>query len=343
MEPPILEQPILELELSHLDLRHEELRIRDRETQKRLLVAMERQGQLLPIVVVRSGGRDVVIDGFVRVRVLRRLGRDTVKALRLSLTESEALLFCFRQQQGRRPTALEEAWLVQELHVQGQSLAQIAEGLSRSVSWTSRRLGLTQALPESIQTLVRNGQLQPHAAMRTLVPLARANSETAARIAQIAKDEHLSSRQIERLCAGWRAGNGPQREKLLAQPRLYLKLDEDVSEQRQTLAVPSLVRDFETLIAIARRCSHVLRRSPQRTDVGATEALLVTWPRVCSALRELTHTVEESSHAEARHPSRDSHPPPTRTWDSSHRQSGQGLTEIRPEGASPGYAGPSPH
>lgn len=337
MDSNVVAYPIAELELSHLDLRHQTLRIRDRQSERRLLLAMERQGQLLPIVVVRTDTRDVVIDGFARVRVLRRLGRDTVSAIRLQLTESEALLFCFRQQQGRRMTALEEAWLLQELNAQGQSLTYIAEGLGRSVSWASRRLGLARVLPEALQKLVRIGQLHPHAAMRSIMPLARANTDAALKIAQVAKDEHLSSRQIERLCAGWRAADATQRQQLLDQPRLYLKLDADLSDQRNRPVPPTLVRDFEALIGIARRCSQTLLRSPGCANTGATEALLVTWPRVASALRELSRTVEESSHAETRSPSCDPHPSSTRAWDQSHRQSRQGVSEVCQEGSLSGH------
>jgi len=144
--------------------------------------------------------------------------------------------------------------------------------------------------------------------MRTLLPLARANADVAHDIAQIAKAEQLSSRQISRLCAGWRAGDPAQRQKLLAQPRVYLRLDEHLAEKQTAESeLPTLVRDFETLTAVARRCSHLLRQPARRVQAGSIEALLVGWPRVCRAFRELTQIVEEQSHVELRHSGRDSH------------------------------------
>lgn len=304
-----VDNPIVELELGQLDLSHADLRIVDSGSQSKLMVSIEAQGQLLPVVVIRDRTRYVLIDGFARVRALRRLHKDTATALILACSETEAMLWCYRQQQGRRPTAIEEAWLVHELHMkQRQPLSVIAAGLSRSASWVSRRLGLARTLPDTIQQLVRQGAIVPHAAMRTLLPLARANGAVADNIAQIAKAEQLSSRQIARLCAGWRASDNEQRKQLLAQPRLYLRLDEHLAaKQMSESELPVLVRDFESLTAIARRCSHLLRHPQRPVQAGATEALLVGWPRVCRAFRELTQIVEEQSHAELRHQSRDSH------------------------------------
>ena len=299
---------IVELELGQLDLRHADLRIVDAPAQSRLVSSIATQGQLLPIVVVRVGERNVVVDGFARVRAIRRLGQDTVTAMVLACSEADAMLWCYRQQQGRRLTAIEEAWLVHELHVQQrQALPQIATELARSTSWVSRRLGLVRALPEAIQRLVRQGAITPHAAMRTLLPLARANAEAASELAQIARAEQLSSRQITRLCAAWRAGDKAQRQKLLEQPRQYLRLDEHVADRQAAAAAPPpLVRDFETIASIARRCCQLLRQPQKRIQFGATEALLVGWPRVCRAVRELTQIVEEQTHVELRHQSRDS-------------------------------------
>lgn len=303
------DNPVVELELRQLDLSHADLRIVDSQAQSRLVMSIEAQGQLLPVIVVRQEKRNVLIDGFARVRALRRLGRDTVSALVLARSEAEAMLWCYRLQQGRRPTAIEEAWLVQELHIKHrQPLPQIAMGISRSTSWVSRRLGLVRTLPETIQQLVRQGTISPHAAMRTLLPLARANTEVAHDIARIAKVEQLSSRQIARLCAAWRAGDNAQRQKLLAQPRQYLRLDEHLAEkQTADSELPTLVRDFETLTGIVRRCCHLLRQPQRCVQAGATEALLVSWPRVCRAFRELTEIVEEQTHVELRHQSCDSH------------------------------------
>ena len=306
MSESIVRNAVVELEIGHLDLSHAVLRIDDVQTQSRLALSMELYGQLLPVVVARVDERHILIDGFARIHVLRRQGKDTALALVLAGSEADAMLWCYRQHQGRRRTAIEEAWLVHELHLkQQQSLPQIATGLCRSTSWVSRRLGLVRTLPESIQRLVQRGTLCPHTAMRSLLPLARTNAEVANDIAQITKNERLSSRQVARLCAGWRAGDKTQRQKLLAQPLLYLRLDEHVTETAAS-QLPALVRDFETLSAVTSRCCYLLRQPQKRLQAGAAEALLVGWPRVHRAFRELTGIVEEQTHVELRHQSRDS-------------------------------------
>jgi ParB family chromosome partitioning protein len=285
---------VVELELSRLDLRYRDLRISDVQAVVRLAAALGSEGQVAPVLVIQPAAAPILIDGFVRVAALRRLGRDTVPALLLALTEREALSFSYRQHQGRRPTALEEGWLVQELH-HHQGLAAVAAGLERSTSWASRRLGLVRELPERIQELVRRGALSAHGAMRSLLPLARANADAAVRLGTIAREQQLTTRQLGRLCAAWRAGDGAQRAQLLAQPRLYLRLDEHVSAKSRQPEQPALVRDFETMLAIARRACRTLCDADKREQAGATEALLVVWPRTCGAFRDLTQIVEQQT------------------------------------------------
>jgi hypothetical protein len=133
--------------------------------------------------------------------------------------------------------------------------------------------------------------------MRSLLPLARANADAAVRLGTIAREERLTTRQLGRLCAAWRAGHGEQRRQLLTQPRLYLRLDEHVAAKSQQPELPALVRDFETLQGIARRACRTLCDARRREQAGATEALLVVWPRTCGAFRELTQVVEEQTRA----------------------------------------------
>lgn len=289
---------VVELELSRLDLRYRSLRISDIGAAVRLAAALGPEGQVAPVLAIQPAGTPILIDGFVRVAALRRLGRDTVPALLLSLTAAAALSFGYRQHQGRRATALEEGWLVQELHAQqGQALGAVAAALERSTSWASRRLGLVRELPEPIQELVRSGAISAHGAMRSLLPLARANADAAVRLGATARDEQLTTRQLGRLCAAWRAGSREQRQRLLAQPRLYLRLDEHLAAKSQQPELPALVRDFETMQGIARRACRTLCDARKREQAGATEALLVVWPRTCGAFRELTQVVEEQTRA----------------------------------------------
>ncbi len=70
----------MELEFHQLELRYERLKVVRPEAERRLLASLAEVGQQVPIVVVKEAAADrfVVIDGYKRIRALRRLGRDTV-------------------------------------------------------------------------------------------------------------------------------------------------------------------------------------------------------------------------------------------------------------------------
>ena len=82
----------MELELHQLELRYEALRKRAPVAERQLLGSLAEIGQQLPIVVVSEAQRFVVIDGYKRVRALKRLARDTVRASGWQMPELEALL-----------------------------------------------------------------------------------------------------------------------------------------------------------------------------------------------------------------------------------------------------------
>src|SRR5690606_12165975 len=130
-------------------------------------------GQQSPALIVLNGSDvPVLIDGYRRAAALERLGRDTLQALALHLTEADALLLRHRMAADDRRSALEEGWLLRELSdAHGLSQRELSVRLARSPSWVSRRLSLVNDVPEAVQDLVRLGQLPPQAAMKYLVPL----------------------------------------------------------------------------------------------------------------------------------------------------------------------------
>src|SRR5688572_29724811 len=82
----------VDLELQQIELRHQDLRIRDEGRRRRLIASLAERGQQVPVIVVAEGERFVLIDGYLRVEALRRLGRDLVAATQWPLAEREALL-----------------------------------------------------------------------------------------------------------------------------------------------------------------------------------------------------------------------------------------------------------
>ena len=85
----------MELEFHQLELRYVRLKVARPETERRLLTSLAEVGQQVPVVVVEprtDKSSFVVIDGYKRVRALRRLGRDTVRASCWPGEEAEALI-----------------------------------------------------------------------------------------------------------------------------------------------------------------------------------------------------------------------------------------------------------
>ena len=77
----------LEVDLHLLELRFSGARLLEPQAVEKLARSIERNGQIVPCVVVRAsldsseakdGERLVLIDGYRRVAALRRLGRDSV-------------------------------------------------------------------------------------------------------------------------------------------------------------------------------------------------------------------------------------------------------------------------
>jgi len=169
----------MELELWQLDLKYAALRIADPAHAARVLAALCAHGQRQPVLVVAGDAPDryVLIDGYARVAALSALKRDTVQATVLAVPEVEALVLASRLAHGRARSALEEGWLLRVLvRDHGVAQAALAAALGRSASWVSRRLALVEALPAAAEAAVRAGHVAPQAAMKCLVPLARANA-----------------------------------------------------------------------------------------------------------------------------------------------------------------------
>src|SRR5713101_7422507 len=174
----------MDLEFHQLDLRYERLRVRQPAREQRLLASLADAGQQIPIVVVMTDAIYVVVDGHKRVRCLRRLHRDTVAAVVWEMSEPEALIFRQLLRTDATDSAFEQGWLLRTLHEDhGLALDALARRFDRSVSWVSRRLSLVRTLPDAVQQYVQDGRLVPHAAMKYLVPVARANAGDCVRFA----------------------------------------------------------------------------------------------------------------------------------------------------------------
>jgi ParB family chromosome partitioning protein len=134
----------VELELHQLELRYEGIRKRAPVAERQLVGSLAEIGQQLPIIVVGEADRFILIDGYKRVRALKRLAHDTVRATGWQMPEVEALLL-ERRLRCASEDAFDQAWLLAELRNRfGLSLEELARRFDRNKSWVSRRLALIQ-------------------------------------------------------------------------------------------------------------------------------------------------------------------------------------------------------
>ena len=282
----------MELELHQLTLRYERLRKRPPRAERALLVSLSEIGQQLPVVVVREEERFVLIDGYKRVRALKRLAQDTVHGTCWEVAEVEALLLERGLRRGSED-ALDQAWLLAELQERCQwSLEELARRFEHSKSWVSGRLALLQVLPAPIQEQIRVGSLSAHAAMKYLVPLARVNAAAAQALATALAALKPTTRQVEALYSGWQAGTERTRELIVHSPQLYLQ-----AQATQTASPPSLtqrfLQDLGALGGIARRAHHALEAQlvPQLRDSERIE-VNDAFARAKADLQRLIHRFE---------------------------------------------------
>jgi ParB family transcriptional regulator, chromosome partitioning protein len=252
----------MDLELHQLDRRYEALRTRSARRERRLLASLSEVGQQTPIIVVRDDARWVVVDGYKRVRAVHRLGHDVVRAAEWVLGEVDALVLERVMRGSDGSSAIEEGWLLREL-VQRFGLGQdeLGQRFDRSTSWVSRRLGLVTELPASVQDQVRAGAIGAHAAMKYLVPLARAKEADCDALGRALGKLRPTSRQVANLYAAYMNGSAAVRERVVQQPALVLKARAELGRAGVELsAAEELLRDLRVVTSVARRGLGRLKR-----------------------------------------------------------------------------------
>ncbi|MBV8773984.1 MAG: ParB/RepB/Spo0J family partition protein [Deltaproteobacteria bacterium] len=262
----------MQLEFHQLELRYERLRLTRPEQERRLLASLADVGQQVPIVVVKDAAtsQHVVIDGYKRIRSLRRLARDTVVASSWPGEEAEALIVNRLMQTAECETAVEQSWLLLELKQRfGFSLEELARRFGHSVSWVSRRLALVQELPDEIQERVRRGEIVAHGAAKYLVPLARANRPACLELVEAMGSTRLSSCDLGILYRAYQMGNWVTRQRLLEAPLVFLK------SHKQAQAAPHLVEPIpgDNLLSDLELLSSAARRAHRRVRLGALRKL----------------------------------------------------------------------
>lgn len=297
----------MDLEFHQLELRHADLRIHDPGRHGRLLASLAAQGQQVPVIVVAEDRRYVLIDGYLRVAALQQIGRDTVTATPWPVSEVDALVHHHHLSSSSSRSPFEQAWLLARLREHGLSLDELAKRVCRNKSWVSRRLALVNALPEQIQLKVRQGIIPPHAAMKYLVPLARANKRHCETLVHAIGDTRLSVRDIAALYAGWRHADATGKQRLCEAPLLYLRAMQAAAAETPATDNPgtNLVKELATLGAIAWRAQRQIHQGLAFEAIYQYSELCTTWRAAQEAFDELARALQTAlSHAGSNNPDR---------------------------------------
>jgi ParB family transcriptional regulator, chromosome partitioning protein len=289
------------VELHELELRYEALRILGPRRLARLMSSMAQNGQQSAVVLLPSEDGYVLLDGYARVAACRELGWDKLEGALLDMPDVEALLMTRRLENQSRRSALEDGWFISEL-VSHHGFCQrtVAARLHRSVSWVSRRLSLVELLPESVQAAVRRGVVPAHSAMKSLVPLARANREHCERMIAALGGTPVSVRELERLYLGWRrAADEEVRERIVENPRLFLEAQSAsqlVPKVQAGDPLEPLLNDLEGIVGLARRARRrVVEGLIAELDEERRALALKSLQGVHAAVTSMAKLLEEAS------------------------------------------------
>jgi len=270
------------------------LRVHDAVAESKLAGALAQQGQRCAALVVAARpptagrARYVLVDGYRRARLLRRLGYDAILAMVVALEEAEALAYCHRQETSRE---------LVETH--GMSPTEVSVSLGRTRSWVSRRLGLMRGLPAEVEEAVRRGTVPPHAAMKSLLPLARANGEACAKLVVALGTERLTTRQAAILYDAWRRGDAQTRARIVQAPRMLLAAAEatmpgEAKEPRREDETGRLAKDLGTAAALVWRAKKTLERALIVDRwVRKDDAVVLGLRRVTDAYAALARRMED--------------------------------------------------
>jgi len=256
-----------------------------------MMDSLRQFGQIFPVVVVVLGERYELVDGFKRLRAMKHLGYERVKAsvVELGVHALKAAMIALNRRKGAI-CDLEEGMVVHSLcREDGLSQVEVALLLGRHKSWVCRRLSLIERLGDEALEHIRLG-LIPTSIGRELCRLPRGNQQAA--LHTILK-YRLSSRESARLVS-----------LLLQRPRWgwqnLLNFPIEILSER----VPEDPRRRGMLNSMADRLTQKLLDVKERllsiVDQYAEEALLELereeWVPVCSTLEALEEVLQRFKH-----------------------------------------------
>lgn len=229
-------QHAIDLEYHAMDLTFSHIRIASALSLKKMMVSLDANGQLMPVIVVpkTASNRYVLIDGYLRVCAMKKLKQDVIKAEIWSCSESDALLFLLTQQGQRTWEVFEEAQVLQVLRTRYQlSQEQISRKIGRTQSWISHRLTLLSVLTEPCVKAVCQGTVSVWAAQRILAPIARAMPSHADSLLAYLSTQTHSTRELSVFLQHYQQSNKTVRENMVIYPELFFKAQKNLQREKE--------------------------------------------------------------------------------------------------------------
>jgi ParB/RepB/Spo0J family partition protein len=230
-----VDKHLITVEHHCLEMRYRHLRLQNPTAIEKLTASIEQYGQLVPVVIIpQAENQWILIDGYHRVKALKRLGKDIIAAEVWDCDTTEALLMILKNHSARALEIFEEALLLHELHNQaGLSQSALSERVGRDKSWVSRRLSLLEFLPENILQAISQGKISLWISTRVLAPLARANTTQSDQILNyIIKKSHKTS-EIHFFYEHYQKSNRQERTKMVDNPELFFKAHRAFNSEKQ--------------------------------------------------------------------------------------------------------------
>jgi ParB-like chromosome segregation protein Spo0J len=320
------------VEIAHLGLRYEHTRIRQLSSVIKMSASLERFGQLMPVLAVDSGdGAPTLIDGYLRVKALKHMGRDLVVARMWEQSEPDALVYMMAGMQGRVWDVYEQAAIINELRLtHGISCGQIAALLGKDKSWVTRRLLLFETLDEKMIALIRRGKISSWSAQRILVPLARANPDHAELLIKALQKENISTRRLSLLFEHYKKSNRNIRQNIVSEPHLFLKAMESelAHKNAETIRQGPEGKWLKDIRVVRHILMRLVKATPEVFYPGQSR---LDQRRLLSALRDAAIVMETLKQRidddQKRNPPNDFIAAPDRLHDPAHQSHSQGVAQ----------------
>ena len=184
---------IVSVPLDRIDLDDVRFQIRVEAGAGELRRSLERDGQIVPVLLQAAGERWRVIDGHRRCAVLRRIGARTVRAVVRRVADAEALRLAFVANHARKTLKPADRWnAIRKMKAAGWSNETIAEATSLHRETVRKLAALFPAMREVDEGLATGWLRQSHLiALRSLVPRAEWS-----RWLRLIRDERLSAARL---------------------------------------------------------------------------------------------------------------------------------------------------